>query len=308
MRQFGGYFTFASPDATLLVSLLPRMIHIRGVPRLAQLVRLVGEEAARDDIGRDLILERLVEILLIEALRAAPPQDPRPGLLRGLADPRVAIALRQMHGDVERPWTVPELARAAGMSRSAFFDRFVRTVGVRPMEYLLSWRMALAKNMLRGGDMALDEGGKADRLWLGQHIQHGFQQACRPAPWPLHAKRSMSSAQANYQPRKEPKWSSWNLRCTPSARAKASAPMSPVRSTSSTRAVLAYQLTPMGTILEGEWNEVMAVVTDCFEAMRADCPRVEVALKVDYREGQTSRLASKIASVEDALGRKLSTG
>lgn len=157
VRQFGGYFTFASPDAALLVSLLPRMIHIRGVPRLTQLVRLVGEEAAREDIGRDLILERLVEILLVEALRATPPQDATPGLLRGLADPRIAIALRQMHGDVERPWTVPELAREAGMSRSAFFDRFVRLVGARPMEYLLSWRMALAKNLLRGGGLALEE-------------------------------------------------------------------------------------------------------------------------------------------------------
>lgn len=71
---------------------------------------------------------------------------------------------------------------------------------------------------------------------------------------------------------------------------------------------VAYQLTPMGTILEGEWNEVMAVVTECFEAMRADCQRVEVALKVDYREGEESRLASKIASVEKKLGRKLSSG
>lgn len=157
VRQFGGYFAFASPDADLLVSLLPRMIHIRGVPRLTQLVRLVGEEAARDDIGRDLILERLVEILLVEALRAAPVQEARPGLLRGLADPRIAVALRLVHGDVERSWTVPELARAAGMSRSAFFDRFTRTVGVRPMEYLLSWRMALAKALLRNGDIALDE-------------------------------------------------------------------------------------------------------------------------------------------------------
>ncbi|PKR90429.1 AraC family transcriptional regulator [Pleomorphomonas diazotrophica] len=157
VRQFGGYFAFASPDADLLVSLLPRMIHIRGVPRLTQLVRLVGEEAARDDIGRDLILERLVEILLVEALRAAPTQEARPGLLRGLADPRIAVALRLVHGDVERAWTVPELARAAGMSRSAFFGRFTRTVGVRPMEYLLSWRMALAKTLLRNGDMALEE-------------------------------------------------------------------------------------------------------------------------------------------------------
>lgn len=74
------------------------------------------------------------------------------------------------------------------------------------------------------------------------------------------------------------------------------------------RSGLAYQLTPMGTILEGEWAAVVAVVTECFEAMRADCPRVEIALKVDYREGGKSRLAAKIASVENKLGRKLSTG
>lgn len=165
VRQFGGYFSFGSPDAELLVSLLPRMIHIRGVARLTQLVRLVGEEAARDEIGRDLILERLVEILLIEALRAVPMAQTRPGLLRGLADPRIAAALRQMHGDFQRPWTIPELAREAGMSRSAFFDRFVRMVGARPIEYLLSWRMAVAKNLLRDGGIALDE--VADRIGYG---------------------------------------------------------------------------------------------------------------------------------------------
>jgi AraC-like DNA-binding protein len=157
VRQFGGYFTFGSPDAALLVSLLPRMIHISGVPRLTQLVRLVGEEAGREEIGRDLILARLVEILLIEALRTAPRGGARPGLLRGLADQRIAAALRKMHGDAEHTWTVAELARAAGMSRSAFFDRFSRTVGVRPMEYLLSWRMAVAKDLLRSGGIALDD-------------------------------------------------------------------------------------------------------------------------------------------------------
>ena len=62
-----------------------------------------------------------------------------------------------MHDDAEHAWTVAELARAAGMSRSAFFDRFSRTVGVRPMEYLLSWRMAVAKDLLRSGGIALDD-------------------------------------------------------------------------------------------------------------------------------------------------------
>ena len=94
---------------------------------------------------------------LVEALRATQAKGAPPGLLGGLADARVAEALRHMHGDPERQWTVAELAGEAGMSRSAFFDRFMRTVGLRPMEYLLAWRMAVAKDLLRSKDIALDE-------------------------------------------------------------------------------------------------------------------------------------------------------
>lgn len=157
MRQMGGWFVLGSPDAVLVVSLLPRLIHLRGVPRLAQLVRLLGEEAAQDAPGRDMILERLVEILLIEALRAAPAEGTQPGLLQGLADPRIATALRRIHEDVAQPWTVEGLARAAGLSRSSFFDRFARRVGMRPMEYLNGWRMAVAKDLLRQPGLSLDE-------------------------------------------------------------------------------------------------------------------------------------------------------
>ena len=70
-------------------------------------------------------------------------------LLRGLADDRLAVALRQMHGSPTRAWTVADLAREAALSRSTFFGRFRRDVGVAPMEYLLHWRMALAKDLLR---------------------------------------------------------------------------------------------------------------------------------------------------------------
>lgn len=157
VRLFGGYFVFDSPDAALLVSLLPAMVHIRGIPRLSVLVRLVGEEAGEEKAGRELVLGRLVEVLLIEALRAVQGRNAPPGLLRGLADLRVAEALRQMHDDAERSWTVAELASEAGMSRSAFFGRFTRAVGLRPMEYLLAWRMAVAKDLLRRRDIALDE-------------------------------------------------------------------------------------------------------------------------------------------------------
>lgn len=157
IRLLGGYFVFDTPDAALLLSLLPRMIHIRGVPRLETLVRLVAEEASGEGAGRDLVLARLIEILLIEALRVGRGPDAPPGLLRGLADPRVAEALRQMHAGLERDWTAAELARHAGMSRTAFFDRFTRMVGLRPMEYLLAWRMAVAKTLLADAGMMLDE-------------------------------------------------------------------------------------------------------------------------------------------------------
>ena len=70
---------------------------------------------------------------------------------------------------------------------------------------------------------------------------------------------------------------------------------------------LPYQLTPMGTILEGEWDEVMAVVTACFKTLQAECPRIGMNLKMDYRAGTASRLHSKIARVEEHLGRKLKT-
>lgn len=68
-----------------------------------------------------------------------------------------------------------------------------------------------------------------------------------------------------------------------------------------------YRLTPMGTVLEGEWDEVMAVVKSCHEAMRETCPRVETNIKIDFREGDKPRLGAKIHSVESKLGRKLST-
>src|SRR4029434_10974925 len=130
------------PDTALLVSLLPSLVHVRGVERLCTLVRLVGEESSERKPGRDLVLTRLMEVLLIEALRATPGEDAPPGLLRGLADGRLAPAMRQMHGQLARAWTMAQLARAAALSRSAFFERFTRTVGLPPMEYLLAWRMA----------------------------------------------------------------------------------------------------------------------------------------------------------------------
>jgi AraC-like DNA-binding protein len=165
VRLLGGYFAFDSPDAALLVSLLPPLLHVRGVERLSLLVRLIDAETRERRPGRGLVLARLVELLLIEALRSKPGEDTPPGLLRGLSDARVATAMRHMHGAPARPWTVTQLATKAALSRSAFFERFTRAVGRPPMYYLLAWRMAVAKDLLRRDELGLAE--VAERVGYG---------------------------------------------------------------------------------------------------------------------------------------------
>ena len=68
-----------------------------------------------------------------------------------------------------------------------------------------------------------------------------------------------------------------------------------------------YRLNPMGTVLEGEWDEVIGVVRLCYEQMRRDCNRISWTMKIDYRKGKNGRLSGKISSVEKRLKKKLKT-
>lgn len=70
---------------------------------------------------------------------------------------------------------------------------------------------------------------------------------------------------------------------------------------------VAYRLNPMGTVLEGEWDDVLRVVTRCFQRMKRDCGRISCSIKIDYRKGHAGRLSSKVASVEKRLKRKVRT-
>lgn len=150
-----GYCQFAAPDAELIVSLLPQFIHVRGASRLTTLVQLVRDECRAQRPARQIVLERLLELLLIEALRAMPAANASPGVMRGLADERLAGAIRAIHARPAHGWTVPQLAKHAALSRSAFFVRFRDAVGMAPMAYLLTWRMALAKNLLRSSRLSV---------------------------------------------------------------------------------------------------------------------------------------------------------
>lgn len=157
VRFLVGHWVFDTPDALLLVSLLPKLVLVRGEPRLATLVQLVGDEARHQRPARDVILQHLLEVLLLEALRSTTSAAAPPGLLRGLADERIAVALRLLHEHPGEAWTVAQLASDSALSRSTFFERFNRTVGIAPMEYLLAWRMALAKRLLGGRQTSVAE-------------------------------------------------------------------------------------------------------------------------------------------------------
>lgn len=158
----GGSFAFERINSPLLLSLLPERIHIAASEgrstRFGRLIELLAEECATDYPGKELIIQRMLEALLVEALRwrslgknAVPA-----GLLSGMREPAIARALKAMHADVRASWTVAELASIAGMSRSAFSARFGEVLGCSPIEYLLRLRMAIAKDALARGNKTLD--------------------------------------------------------------------------------------------------------------------------------------------------------
>jgi AraC-like DNA-binding protein len=160
--SLGGTFRIEQVNAPLLLALLPGFIHIPAsegrTGRLGRVIELIVDECASDDPGKEMILQRLLEVLLVEALRwrRIDPDAVATGVLDGMRDPVLARVLRAMHADVRTGWTVSDLAGIAGMSRSAFAARFADVLGCGPAEYLTRWRMALAKDALIRGVKGLD--------------------------------------------------------------------------------------------------------------------------------------------------------
>src|SRR5215217_296745 len=122
MRVLIGRLAFGSPDTTLVFALLPCLLLVRGQARLTMLVQMIRNEAQAMRPAKDIVLERLLKLLLIEALRSDAAGLETPGLLRGLADRHLGPAIRRMHEAPERAWTVEDLASTAMLSRSVFFD------------------------------------------------------------------------------------------------------------------------------------------------------------------------------------------
>jgi len=160
-----GKILLDAANTPLLVSLVPGLVHIASdvAPRerIRSLLTIIEVEARQPGAASNFIIERLIELVLVEILRTKPlaGDDGLTGLLAGLADPVTERALVAVHRDrdVAHDWTVDELARLCAMSRSTFVVRFHVVLGITPIAYLLNWRIALAKDHLTEGGKSLSE-------------------------------------------------------------------------------------------------------------------------------------------------------
>jgi AraC-like DNA-binding protein len=132
-----------------LLAALPAMIVLRAAEWSSPLVPLLAAEMVRDVPGQETVLDRLLDLLLISALRTWFARPDAPAWYRAHADPVVGHALRLLQHQPAEPWTVAKLAANAGVSRAALARRFTTAVGEAPMTYLTGWRLALAADLLR---------------------------------------------------------------------------------------------------------------------------------------------------------------
>jgi AraC-like DNA-binding protein len=133
-----------------LLRALPRLLVVRADEWSSPIIPLLADEIVKDDPGQEAVLDRLLDLLLIAVLRAwfARPDAGAPGWYRAHADPVVGPALRLIHHDPARPWTIAALAHEVGVSRAALARRFHALVGEPPMTFLTEWRIALAADLL----------------------------------------------------------------------------------------------------------------------------------------------------------------
>lgn len=141
-----------------LLDALPPLLHLTAEQGNCPVMPVREEEIGRDEPGQSVVLDRILDLLLIAALRAwfSRPEAAAPGWYRAMGDPVVGAALRLMQNDPARPWTVASLAAEAGVSRAGLARRFTDLVGEPPMTYLTGWRLALAADLLRTTDATVE--------------------------------------------------------------------------------------------------------------------------------------------------------
>ena len=175
-----------------VISALPAAIRLNieeggGADWVRSTFRYAADELAAGRPGSDAVLAKLSELLFVEAVRryAETLPEGQTGWLAGLRDPHVGRALGLVHGDLRRSWTVDELGREVGLSRSALAERFGELIGAPPMHYLAQWRMQVAARELRDTSASLAEVAEA----VGYESEAAFSRAFKkafgtaPATW-----------------------------------------------------------------------------------------------------------------------------
>jgi AraC-like DNA-binding protein len=191
-RMICGFLGCATAEGNPLISTLPALLKFNAEQAgAAEWIRSTLTYAANEigagRAGSETVLAKVSELLFVETVRryVETLPDGQTGWLAGLREPHVARALALIHGGITRRWTVDELGREVGLSRSALADRFIRLIGVPPMRYLASWRMQVATQKLRNSSASLAQVAEM----VGYDSEAAFSRAFKktfgtaPATW-----------------------------------------------------------------------------------------------------------------------------
>src|SRR5262245_55489286 len=191
-RMICGFLGCAGGDINPVIATLHALLKMRvndGVSAewIRSTFQFAAQEVAAGRPGSETVLAKLSELLFVETVRCHAESLPegQTGWLAGLREPHVAKALALLHRDITRDWTVDELGREVGLSRSALADRFLRLIGLPPMHYLANWRMQVAAERLRNTSASLAQVAEA----VGYESEAAFSRAFKkifgmaPATW-----------------------------------------------------------------------------------------------------------------------------
>jgi len=191
-RMICGFLGCASAEGNPVISTLPSLLKLDveqggAAEWIRSTFQYAAEEVSAGRPGSETVLAKLSELLFVEAVRryAEALPDGQTGWLAGLREPYVARALALLHRDLTRRWTVDDLGREVGLSRSALADRFIRLIGVPPMHYLANWRMQVATQKLRNTSASLAQVAEI----VGYDSEAAFSRAFKkafgaaPATW-----------------------------------------------------------------------------------------------------------------------------
>ena len=191
-RMVCGFLGCAKGDRNPVIASLPRLLKLNveegaAAEWIRSTFHYAAEEVAAGRPGSETVLAKLSELLFVETVRrhAETLPEGQTGWLAGLRDPYVARALALLHRTPARDWTVEDLGREIGLSRSALADRFTRLIGVPPMHYLADWRMQVATEKLRGTNASLAQVAEL----VGYESEAAFSRAFKkalgvaPATW-----------------------------------------------------------------------------------------------------------------------------